>query len=521
MKTNLFLKAIGCFFISLLLHDFSLAQPQIEWQKSLGGTGDDIARCIQQTSDGGYIVAGHSNSNDGDVIGNHGVDDCWVVKLDATGTIQWKKALGGVNNDQALSVQETSDGGFIVAGESGSNDGDVIGNHGAGDFWVVKLDAIGTIQWQKSLGGTSWDGSQSIKQTLDGGYIVAGYSVCNDGDVTGNHGSWDCWVVKLDATGTIQWQKALGGLSTDWVHSIQQTSDGGYIVAGHSCSNDGDVTGNHGGFDYWIVKLDTIGTIQWQKALGGTENDNPQSIQQTTDGGYIIAGYSNSNNGDVIENHGDYDAWVVKFNGIEGIPWQKSLGGTGTDMAISIKQTADGGYILAGSTLSLDGDVTGPHMGYKDIWVVKLDAIGVIKWQKSLGGTGDDYAFSIQQTADGGYIVAGVSMSNDGDVTGNHGNRDYWIVKLSATSDVQAPLFSIASISPNPTTGKLNITLNEIKEGEELQVNLVSLLGQTLISEKVSSPKFTLDIANQARGIYMLHIQDKAGNAINHKIEKL
>ncbi len=249
-----------CFLLAaILLSANSFAQtPLIEWQKSLGGTGGDFASSIQQTSDGGYIVAGYSGSNDGDVTGNHGNTDYWIVKLDNTGAIQWQKSLGGTSNDFASSIQQTSDGGYIVAGYNGSNNGDITGNHGGGtDSWVVKLDSTGTIQWQKSLGGTSLDYASSIQQTNDGGYIIAGESSSDNGDVTVNHGGLDFWVVKLDTVGIIQWQKSLGGTSDDGAYSIQQTSDEGYIVAGYSGSNDGDVTGHHGGsdFDYWVVKL--------------------------------------------------------------------------------------------------------------------------------------------------------------------------------------------------------------------------------------------------------------------------
>ena len=176
-----------------------------------------------------------------------------------------------------------------------------------------------TIEWQKSLGGTGSDGATTIQQTADGGYIVAGASISTDGDVTGNHGGNDYWVVKLNSTGTITWQKCLGGTGDDFASSIQQTIDGGYIVAGYSESTNGDVTGNHGGQDYWVIKLDSTGSITWQKSLGGTSQDYAYAIQQTADGGYIVAGYTTSTDGDVTGNHGDYDYWVVKLSPAVGV----------------------------------------------------------------------------------------------------------------------------------------------------------------------------------------------------------
>jgi hypothetical protein len=405
--------------------------PAIEWQKCLGGTADDFANSIQQTSDGGFIVAGETRSNDGDVSGNHGKSDAWVVKLNSLGDILWKKCLGGTGNDYARSIQQISDGGFILTGYTNSNNGDVSGNNGYYDAWVVKLNSSGDILWQKCLGGTYDDYARSIQQTSDTGFILAGYTFSNDGDVSGNHGFSDAWVVKLNSSGDIIWQKCFGGTNEDYAYSIQQTSDSGFIVAGYTFSNDGDVSGYHGYFDYWVVKLNSSGDIEWQKCLGGTYYDYAYSIQQTSNGGFIVAGSTNSNNGDVSGYHGYFDYWVVKLNSSGDIEWQKCLGGTNNDYANSIQQTSDGGFIVAGYTESNDGDVSGYHGGDYDAWVVKLNSSGDILWQKCLGGTIDDRAYSIQQTSDGGFIVAGFTVSNDGDVSGNHGASDAWVVKLN------------------------------------------------------------------------------------------
>jgi PKD repeat protein/outer membrane protein assembly factor BamB/pimeloyl-ACP methyl ester carboxylesterase len=461
--------------------------PSIEWQKSLGGSGKDYAESIQQTNDGGYIVAGYSGSNDGDVIGNHGNFDYWIVKLDASGNIIWQKSLGGLGfevargspgDDEAQSIQQTSDGGYIVAGFSHSNDGDVTNNKGGKDYWIVKLDSSGNITWQKSLGGSGGDSARSIQQTNDGGYIVAGNTQSNDGDVTGNHGHCDYWIVKLDASGNITWQKSLGGSDYDSAMSIQQTNDGGYIIAGDSISNDGDVTGNHGYDDYWIVKLDASGNITWQKSLGGSDLDNANSIQQTDDGGYIVAGSTQSNDGDVTGHHGRFDFWIVKLDASGNITWQKCLGGSGDNCAHSIQQTDDGGYIAAG-------------LGNLDYWVVKLDANGNITWQKFLGGSGHDRVRSIQQTGDGGYIVAGWCTSNDGDVTGNHGYDDYWIVKLTNAGNVVA---TISSLTPSTITAgsdefTLEVTGTNFGEGAK-----VLWAGQERTTVFVSTTKLTTTI---------------------------
>ena len=425
---------------NVVLKSYSQA-PDIEWQKCLGGSNYDDAYSIQLTSDSGYIVIGTSFSSDGDVTDNHGYGDYWVVKLDQMGSIQWQKCYGGTGWEEGFSIDETMDGGFIFTGHSGSIDGDITFNHGFTDCWVVKINSSGLIESQKNYGGTSTEYARSIQQTDDGGYIFAGFSYSDDGDVSGHHGAGgttDWWVVKLNEEGGILWERSLGGSQDDVANSVRQTSDGGFIVAGHSNSGDGDVTGFHGNWDYWIVKLNSEGITEWQKALGGSNIDEAQSIIETNDGGFIATGFTYSNDGDVTGHHGDFygDYWVVKLDDDGDIMWQKSLGGSGGDLSSSIHQNIDSSYIVTGvSSTNNDGDVTGHHglSGYGDYWVVLLDTTGNIKWQKSLGGDNTDYASSITQTLDSGYVIAGYAGSTDGDVTGHHGlslNSDYWIVKL-------------------------------------------------------------------------------------------
>ncbi len=507
-------------FIFLLSSAFAQA-PIIEWQKCIGGTDWDFGRSIQQTTDGGYIIAGSTRSNNGDVTGNHGFNgDYWVVKLDGSGNLQWQKCFGGSSGDYANSIQQTTDGGYIVAGACYSNDGDITGYHGNGDYWVVKLDDSGNIQWQESLGGTSGDDANSIQQTADGGYIVAGQSFSNDGDVTGNHGDWDYWIVKLNGSGNLQWQKSLGGSNDDYANSIQQTADGGYIVAGVVWSTDGDVTGNHGLQDYWVVKLDNNGNTEWQKTLGGSYLDVAQSIQQTTDGGYIVAGNSGSTDGDVTGNHDFQDYWVVKLDSSGNIQWQKSLGGFEYDWAHSIQQTADGGYIVAGHSWSINGDVTDNHNG-GDYWVVKLDGSGNIEWQKAIGGIGEDYPQSIRQTADGGYIVAGYSDSNDGDVTGNHGFYDYWIVKLAGMETGTESIVFPGNIAvyPNPATQELTIDLT----GSEFSsagtvVTLFDIQGRNVLEKTINNLVIVINVMRLEKGLYFLRVENKEMNVVTRLV---
>ncbi len=437
-------------FCFTLFNSFGQTPAAIQWQSCLGGTNSENGQDIQQTIDGGYIAIGSTNSNDGNVTGHHGGSDVWVVKQDASGVLEWQKCLGGIGDDGGSSIQQTIDGGYVLLGSTGSNDGDVSGNHGGfRDVWVVKLDASGVLEWQKCLGGMGDDFGSSIQQTIDGGYVLLGSTGSNDGDVSGNHGGfYDVWVVKLDATGVLDWQKCLGGTDGELGYSIQQTTLGECILVGYTYSNNGDVFGYHGNGDVWVVKLDASGILQWQKCLGGTDVERGFSIQKTIDGGSILAGYTSSYDGDVSGYHGGYDTWVVKLDATGALEWQKCLGGMGDEFGNSIKQTVDAGYILVGKTSSYDGDVSGNH-GQDDAWVVKLDSYGVIQGQKCIGGLWHENGNSIQPTFDGGYILLGNASFNNGDVSGNHGQDDAWVVKLiecNATTNTSSTL-TIASCS--------------------------------------------------------------------------
>ncbi|MFN0173996.1 MAG: T9SS type A sorting domain-containing protein [Saprospiraceae bacterium] len=360
------------------------ATGSILWQNTIGGIGLDRLESIQQTLDGGYILGGYSTSNiSGDKTENsQGYEDYWVVKLDALGGIQWQNSIGGSNGDQLIDLQQTSDGGYILGGHSQSNiSGDKTENGlGEDDFWVVKLDATGTIQWQNTISGNKSDRLYSIQQTVDGGYILGGASLSNiSSDKTENClGGNDFWVVKLDATGFIQWQNTIGGTLFDTMLSVQQTADGGYILGGFSYSNiSGDKTENCLGHpDYWVVKLGATGTIEWQNTIGGNDEDYLQHLQQTADGGYILGGYSYSNiSGDKTENSWgmEEDFWVVKLDATGTIQWQKTIGGTETDRLYSLQQTSDGGYILGGlSDSNISGNKTENCFGSWDYWVIKL-----------------------------------------------------------------------------------------------------------------------------------------------------
>ncbi len=499
------------FFFFLLQFSIGLvsvsAQPTIQWQITLGGTLNDNALAIQQTIDGGYITAGYTASDDGDVELFYGYFDFWVIKFDSLGAVLWKKNYGGSSVDAANAIQQTADGGYVLAGFTQSNDIDVDGNHGDKDAWVLKLDSIGNVQWQKCLGGSFWEEASDIQLSTDGGYILVGRASSIDGDVIGNQGSFDYWVVKLNSFAEIEWQKSLGGSDFDQGYTISQTSDGGYVLGGESQSTDGNITGNHNSLDAWVVKLNFEGKIEWQRSLGGSGIDRANDIHQTREGGYIVFGQTSSNEGDVTGNHSDgYDLWIVKLNNVGEIEWQKALGGSNEDYGQSIEQTSDGGFIALGFVNSNNGDVTGNH-GSTDIWVVKLTEDGELQWQKAFGGTLAERGFSIRQTTDNGFIVAGDAWSNNGDVSGVLGKNDFWIIKLSPeSSPTSSPQTQTLQIYPNPATTTISLSVQNSLEAEEthtLSIQITDHLGQVLSHQTISVDQ-SIDVSALPNSLYLL-----------------
>jgi predicted secreted protein len=354
------------------------------WSKTFGGTGTDIAMSVQQTSGRGFIVAGYTYSY------GTGDSDFWILKLDSSGNQAWAKTFGGIYADQAWSIKQTSDAGLIVAGSTKS--------YGAGgsDFWVLKLDSSGNQTWAKTLGGTGDDVAQSVQQTSDGGFIVAGSTKSYGA------GGSDFWVLKLDSSGNQTWAKTFGGTGDDTAHSVQQTSDGGYIVAGQKESSVGS-----GNKVMWVLKLNSSGDSVWAKTLsGGSQYDGAWSVQQTADSGYIVAGAIIPSGELLLVDR------VLKLDSYGNQTWAKSFGAAG---AASVQQTTDGGFIVAGDTYP---NFTG--------WVQKLDASGNQLWANTF--TEYHVINSVQQTTDGGFIMAGNTMQSD---------FNYWVLKLDASGNCQ------------------------------------------------------------------------------------
>jgi len=424
-------------FMSFGFHVASAQVPAIEWSKCLGGGGRETVYSIVPTPDGGSVIGGNAMSTDGDITCQHdtlGWWDFWLVRLDSAGNIQWTQCYGGSQTEISFDMKPTSDGGYILCGYALSTNGDVTGNHGGGnaDVWIVKVDAAGVLQWQKCYGGAVMERAREIIQTQDGGYAFIGATNSNSGDVSGHHDTaeTDIWVGKIDSIGTLQWQKCLGGTSWDEGYGIVQADDGSYWVTGESWSADFDGIGNHGYFDYFLAHLDTGGNKLMSHSYGGTDQEFGRGIIKTNRG-FVLYGLGSSSNGDVVGNINNYDYWIVCIDTSGAIVWQNCLGGTNSDGAYAGQALADGGFLFSGYTQSNDVDVTGYHAG-NDGWTIRTDSSGQLQWQMSLGGTADDNGWAVAEMDNGKLLTTLITGSNDGTVSGNHGADDIWVAQLSA-----------------------------------------------------------------------------------------
>jgi hypothetical protein len=448
----------------------------IEWQKMLGGSWGDIFFDIQPTNDGNYIAAGASGSWDIKddrnitVPGFVSYAEAWITKIDPTGKILWEKLIGARGYDQAMSIRNTPDGGYVFAGLTNSTDGEFAGkNHGGYDGWVVKLYSNGTRQWQTLLGGSHNDGLYSIRETLENdGYIVTGYTESSDIPNAGSYnGNTDIYVAKINLTGGVVWQKVIGGSDFDSGSSIIPASDEGYILVGYTASPFIGMTGPNYGNTILLMKLDNSGNPEWTKLLGGKNGEATaygNAIQPTQDGGYILTGQTlSSHSGDVTgTTHGSADVWVVKLFTNGTIQWQNLLGGTGYDDGTAIQQTSHGDYILAGRTTSSNSGDVGQNNGGGDIWVVKLDSTGNLLWQDVLGGNAYDQCTAILPTPNEGFILAGdTESSNSGNIGTNKGYLDAWIAKLKPRLVVDVEDSSSHSWVPNATVFLHDVAHNE------------------------------------------------------------
>ena len=377
------------------------------WEKTFGGIGNDEGYSVQQNTDGGYIVCGRTKS-----FGN-GYSDIYLIKTDGNGDSLWTKVLGGVVSERGYSVQQTNDGGYIVCGYSNS-----FGNGLLHDFYLIKVDGNGNQLWDQVFTQSHESSGKSIEQTIDGGYILCGSKRSTTNGIN------DVYLIKTDENGVEQWSEDYGsGSYSEIGYSVQQTIDEGYIITGVKENID------QGTSDIYLVKTDENGNYLWNKTIGGVNSDESYSVQQTTDEGYIISGWTESSG------NGNKDVYLVKTDDNGDSLWTKTFGGTGNDEGKSVQQTNDGGYIITGSTQSFGNG------GY-DVWLIKTDENGDTLWTKTFGGSNWDFGYSVQQTTDGGYIITGSTLS-----FGN-GGGDVYIIKTDGNGNVTST-FNIPTPSSN------------------------------------------------------------------------
>jgi parallel beta-helix repeat protein len=347
--------------------------PSSDWNEPYGWTGNEAANSVARTNDGGYALAGYTTSS---VAGD---SDFWLVKTNSSGGMEWNRTYGEASEDIAFTAIQTGDGGYALAGHTYSSSTGY-------DFWLVKTDLLGNMEWNKTYGGSGTDQAYSMVEASDGGYVLAGHTKSSGAGLS------DFWLVRTDPTGTLNWSRPYGGSKTDIAHSVARTGDGGYVIVGRTQSYGAGLT------DAWLIKTDSSGIAQWNKTYGeGTRNEAARSVAQSLDGGYALTG-------DTALVSGDSDFWLVKTDSSGNMEWNRTYGGEVNDFCRSITQTGDRGYALAGSTNSFGA-------GNSDFWLVKTDSLGKAQWNKTLGGTETDVAFSVVQTTDEGYALAGSTSS--------------------------------------------------------------------------------------------------------------
>lgn len=410
-----------------------------EWIRNFGGSGSETAQSIINTNDGGYAILGYTNSTDGDLSDKAiAVNDYWLIKLDAGGTMQWNKTYGGSKDDRGQSVIQTRDGGYAIVGYAMSSDGDGTNNEGFHDNWILKLNSNGDIEWERSFGFSGHDHSYDLVQTGDDGFFFVGFldvvSSAGEGSTAKgqtitSHGVGEFWGTRLDADGNLVWRRYFGGTNNDRAHSVVQANDGGFIMAGFSESGDSDISLAKGSYDFWIVKVDGKGQLVWEKSFGGSGIEVSYDIAKTDDGAYVITGHTFSDDTDISQNHGGSDVWLIKINDDGQLLWEKTYGGSGFDTAQSVSLMADGGFLVSGNSKSTDL-ATSKNAGENDMWVLKTDQDGSLEWHANFGGSEIDLAFDAIEDSNGQILVVGASPSKDFPNIQNKGQSDLIVLRL-------------------------------------------------------------------------------------------
>jgi|GEM_PF-328872 len=478
---------------------WTAGSPTLDWVQCVGGSHHENSFSVRNTTDGGFVIAGFTNSSDGDfsTTGYHGNEDAFVAKFNSSHGVEWTQIIGGSGSDYGRFVQQTTDGGFILAGYTTSTDGNfsASGLHGDQDAFIARMSSNGTVLWVHCIGGTYTDRAMAVQQTSDGGFILAGNTGSSDGDFAdaGRHNFYDAFAVKLNATGAVEWARCVGGSNPDYGTAVQQTGDDGYILAGYTNSSDGNFStaGFHGNWDAFAAKLNPSGTVEWARCIGGPlGEDYGYFVRATTDDGVILCGESISIGGDFsgAGNHGSTDAFLAKINATGSPQWTRCIGGSNRDTGRSVQQTPDGGFLLVGSTSSSDGNFTGSgYHGYYDAFVAKTDSAGAVQWARCIGGPDDENGNALDLRSDGRIVIAGLVEAEGGDMSGC-GYHGAWDAFLAGVSDTALP--SITVVYPNGGEHYLRGSDQTIQwnyTGDPGSTVLIELLRESGTSEVLSS----------------------------------
>lgn len=437
------MKKITLLTLLLSLSSYIFAQMTITWQVGAGGTGNDQMRDLVGTADGGVLIVGNSDSgiSGSKTTASYGSNDYWIIKLNSDGTEEWQRSYGGSYSDVLVSVVQCDDGGYLLGGYSNSLVSGVKTESriGLNDYWVIKIDATGNIQWQNTIGGSGNDELTNLVYTSDNGFLLLGKSYSSySGDKTENahFASYDYWIVKLNSTGSITWQNTIGGSAEDIPADAYQNPDGTYIVAGSSKSQiNGDKTEDAHSEDYWVLKLGTTGNIIWQNTIQGNFPDYASDIIPALDGGIIVTGssFSNATYDKTEPIVGSYDLWVLKLNDLGNIVWQNTIGGFAGDYVRDLVANPEKNEYLAlmESLSGIGGDKTQISYG-PDYWLVALDLSGNVVNQEVNQGEGLDIPSAVAIFEDGSYAVGGYSSSTISyDKTiDTYGGYDYYVLKI-------------------------------------------------------------------------------------------
>lgn len=434
------------------------APPYYDWQKSMGGTSMDEAAAVITLPNGHYLLGGTSNSTNGN-FSTYGSDDFIITETDANGNILWQNHFGGTNIDKLTSLKRNAAGEIFACGYTASNNTQVTGQHGLTDIWLIKTDASGNLIWQRTFGGSANDVANAMILTSDGGLLIGGSSESSNGNTTNNHGSNDFWIVKTDGAGNLQWQKSLGGSGYDFCYTVCELSNTNFIVAGTSNSNNGDIISAKGGNDLAVFCLNSTGNILWQNNYGGSNHESAFDVLMNPAGNLLFCGYTQSNDGDVSGNHGGGDAWLIEIGTTGNIVRNKCYGGTNGESFYRMSTATDGNILVCGSSLSSNGDLS-VNYGGEDAMVIKVDQTGTIRWAASYGGNATDRYSYIHATADGGFIAGGFSFSNNQFAVGNHGSGDAWMSKLTCGTPVTDFSLSRDTICPGVNLSVINNTIH-------------------------------------------------------------